>query len=414
LGADPHRPAGISAFRIIAVVCVSQVLVQIGAFSVPALLPVFIAQWALSNTDAGWIISAFYAAYTLSVPVLVSLTDRIDPKKIYLGSAAFTAIAAIGYATLADGLWSAMFFRALAGIGWAGTYMPGLKALSDFVEGPRQSRAVALHAASVGVSGALSFVIAGAVASNFGWRWGIGLGGVGAVLAFIVMATALPGRAPVRSGPRALLDFRPVLRNRSALAYSLGYMVHTWEMNTFRAWVVTFLVFSAAYSGGGPNWAAPVAVATALALAGIWASVSGNEIAIRIGRRKFILIVMFASMAMAATIGFASVLSYEIVAVLCIVYGVLIWADSASLTAGAVGSALPGQRGATLAVHSTLGYAGGFAGPLVAGFILDSADGGTLAWGLAFASVAAVLTIGPLALFILRPKDLPGDRPGAL
>ena len=71
-----------SPFRIIAVVCASQVLVQIGAFAVPALLPIFIDQWALSNTDAGWIVSAFYAAYTLAVPVLVSLTDRIDPKKI--------------------------------------------------------------------------------------------------------------------------------------------------------------------------------------------------------------------------------------------------------------------------------------------------------------------------------------------
>jgi MFS family permease len=403
-----------SPTRIVIVVCVSQVLVQIGAFAVPALLPTFIDEWALSNTDAGWIIAAFYAAYTLSVPVLVSLTDRVDPKRIYLGSAAFTAVAAIGYATLAEGPWSAMLFRALAGIGWARTYMPGLKALSDFVEGPRQSRAVALHAASVGVSGALSFVIAGTVASAFGWRWGVALGGAGAVLAFIVMATLLPGRAPVRAGgaQRALLDFRPVLRNRSALAYSLGYMVHTWEMNTLRAWVVTFLVFSAAHAGGGPYWATPAAVATALSLAGIWASVSGNEVAIRIGRRKFILIVMFASMALAAGIGFASVLSYEIVAGLCILYGMLIWADSASLTAGAVGSALPGQRGATLAVHSTLGYAGGFVGPLVAGMILDGAGGiGVMAWGLAFASVAVVLIVGPLALLILRPRDLPGDRP---
>ncbi len=392
-------------------------LAQIGAFAVPALLPIFIDEWALSNTDAGWIIGAFYAAYTVSVPILVSLTDRIDPKRIYLGSAAFTALAGIGYAALADGLWSAMLFRALAGIGWAGTYMPGLKALSDFVEGPRQSRAVALHAASVGVSGAMSFVIAGTVADAFGWRWGIALGGAGAVLAFIVMATMLPGRAPIPApdggGQRALLDFRPVLRNRSALAYSLGYMAHTWEMNTLRAWVVTFLVFSAAHAGGGPQWAVPAAVATALSLAGIWASVSGNEIAIRIGRRKFILIVMFASMALAAGIGFASALSYELVAVLCIAYGVLIWADSSSLTAGAVGSALPGQRGATLAVHSTLGYAGGFAGPLAAGLILDAVGGGVMAWGLAFASVAAVLTIGPLAMLILRPKDLPGDRRNA-
>jgi len=33
-----------------------------------------------------------------------------------------------------------------------------------------------------------------------------------------------------------LLDFRPVLRNRSAFAYSLAYCVHTLEMNALRGW----------------------------------------------------------------------------------------------------------------------------------------------------------------------------------
>ena len=111
-----------SHFRIIAVVCTAQVLAQIGAFAIPALLPTFIADWNLSGTEAGWIIGAFYVSYTLTVPVLVSLTDRMDPKRIYLGAVAFTAIAALGYATLADGFWSAFAFRLLAGVGWAGKH----------------------------------------------------------------------------------------------------------------------------------------------------------------------------------------------------------------------------------------------------------------------------------------------------
>ena len=71
-----------SHFRIITIVCTAQVFAQIGAFAVPALLPIFIADWSLSGTEAGWIIGAFYASYTLTVPVLVSLTDRIAPKRI--------------------------------------------------------------------------------------------------------------------------------------------------------------------------------------------------------------------------------------------------------------------------------------------------------------------------------------------
>jgi MFS family permease len=88
----------------------------------------------------------------------------------------------------------------------------------------------------------------------------------------------------------------------------------------------------------------------------------------------------------------------------------LIWADSSSLTAGASGTAREGQRGATLAVHSTLGYAGGFLGPLVLGIVLDVAGGpSVLGWGIAFGHLALALLVGPLALGILKPAGLAGD-----
>ncbi|MBT5109622.1 MAG: MFS transporter [Rhodospirillaceae bacterium] len=402
-------------------------MAQIGAYSIPALLPSFIDEWSMTNTEAGWVVGMFYAGYTLSVPVLVSLTDRVDPKRIYLFGVGMTTFSALGYALLADGFWWAVAFRTLWGIGWAGTYMPGLKALSDFIEGPGQSRAVAAHAASVGISGAASFLIAGTVAEWFGWRWGVALGGLGAGLAFVLMALFLPARAPVPApvaagAPKtALLDFRPVLRNRSALAYSLGYCVHTWEMNALRAWVVVFLTFVAANQGVGnqggagegwvSQWLTPTAVATVMGLLGVWASVSGNELARRFGRRRYIFLVMVLSMAVAAVIGFASAISYTIAAVLVLVYATLIWADSSSLTAGAVGSALPGQRGATMAVHSTLGYAGGFVGPLAVGMILDMAGGASsFAWGLAFLHIAIIMSVGPIALWLFKPADLDGDR----
>ena len=116
-------------------------------------------------------------------------------------------------------------------------------------------------------------------------------------------------------------------------------------------------------------------------------------------------------MLVAGVIGFSSSVSYELAAGLCIVYGILIWADSSSLTAGAVGSAVPGQRGATMAMHSTLGYAGGFVGPLVMGAILDLSGGeSAVAWGIAFAHITLVMALGLLAIIVLRPKDLAGDR----
>lgn len=390
--------------RLVAIMCLAQVLVQIGAYAWPALLPTFMTAWRLDNSDAGWITGIFYGAYTLSVPFLVSLTDRVDPKRVYLFGAATTAAAHLAFAFLVDGFWSALAARALAGIGWAGSYMTGLKLLSDWVEGPLMSRAVAGHAAGVGVAGALSFVFADSLASAFGWPVAFGISGACAATAFgmiLILAPRQPRRAAARA-PAPLLDFRPVLRNRIAMAYAVGYCVHTWEMNALRGWAVAFLAFVAAGSAGAV-WMSPAVVTTVMALLGTAASVLGNEASIHWGRVRLVRIAMTLSILCAAIIGFVGSMSYPLAVALVIAYGIVIWLDSSSLTAGTTTSAEPTRRGATLAIHSMLGYAGGFVGPLAFGFTLDLAGGMSReAWGLAFAGVGAVVLVGQLASEALR------------
>src|SRR5262245_64195443 len=92
------RPAG----RLVAVVCTAQVLVQIGAFFWPALMPGIMPLWKLTNSEAGWITASFYGAYMFAVPVLVTLTDRIDPKRIYLFGVAATVLGHLLFSLLAD------------------------------------------------------------------------------------------------------------------------------------------------------------------------------------------------------------------------------------------------------------------------------------------------------------------------
>ncbi|MDX1431163.1 MAG: MFS transporter [Gammaproteobacteria bacterium] len=406
-------PAYRSNTVVIAVFCLAQTLAQLGAFTFPALLPRFLELWQLSHTQAGWLSGIFFGAYSLSVPVLVTLTDRVPATRIYMCAVALSTLAHLGMALLAEGFWSALLFRVMAGIGWAGTYMVGLRALTDQVEGPAQSRAVAMHAASIGVSGSLSFLVAGLVATRLDWHAAFVAGALGTLGALAVAALAFPrARPPRRADGTRLLDFRPVLANRSAMAYAVGYCVHTWEMFVVRSWVVTFLVFTAAQSGERPSFLVPTVVAMLMELVGTAMSVLGNEMAVRIGRQRWILAVMLASMAIATVVGFASAWGYGVATALCLVYNALIYADSASLTAGTVGSAAPGRRGATLAVHAMLGYGGGFVGPLVMGVILDALGGESVTgWGLGFAHLALIMIAGPVALRVLKPADLAGDRP---
>ena len=96
--------------RGVVAMCAAQACAQIGAFGVAALLPTLIVGWSLSNTEAGWISGIYYAAYTLVVPLLSSLADRVDPKRVYLGSVALTAVAFAGFAWVATGFWSALAF----------------------------------------------------------------------------------------------------------------------------------------------------------------------------------------------------------------------------------------------------------------------------------------------------------------
>jgi predicted MFS family arabinose efflux permease len=408
-----HFSERLSGPRLVAAVCAAQVLVQIGAFFWPALLPGLMPLWGLTNSEAGWITAAFYAAYMLSVPILVTLTDRIDAKLVYLFGVGCTIVAHLTFGLVAEGFWSALWLRALAGIGWAGTYMTGVKLLADKVHEKLMSRAVAGHAASIGVSGAISFACAELLSRFFGWRSAFVIAGSCAVIAWAIVAFSAPRRTvstkPADGG--ALFDFRPVFRNRSAMAYAQAYGVHTLEMNALRGWGVAFLGFVGMTAGESEWQLGPAYVLTALGLIGTAASVFGNEMAIRFGRTRLITVAMIGSMVVAGSLGYAGTSSYALAVLLLLVYGFVVWLDSSSLTAGAAGTADPARRGATLAVHSSLGYAGGFMGPLIIGYTLDALGGmSRAAWSTAFV-IVAVLTLVSLVIFrLLGPRALSGDR----
>jgi MFS family permease len=390
-----------SPFPLIATLCVAEVLGMAGFAAFPALLPGFFAEWGLSNTDAGWINGIFFAGYLVSVPVLLALTDRVDPRRIYLLCMVVSGVSNLGFAMMAEGFWTALGLRCLAGVGLAGTYMPGLKILGDRLEGAVQSRAVAYYTASFGIGAGLSLYFSGKLDAVFGWQTTFALAAVGPLAVLPLMA--LVGKTPATDAPRTrLLDFRPVLHCRPAMAYVVAYAVHNWELFAFRSWLVVFLVFAAERNPGASAWD-PILVAALVNLVATPSSIIGNELAGRFGRRRILYWVMGASGAMACVFGFASALPYGVLVFAVFFYGALIGADSASITAGAVANAPPGYRGATMGVHACIGFMGSFAGPLAMGVILDVAGGGgsVLSWGLAFASSAVVVVLGPVALMIL-------------
>ena len=380
-----------------------------GFSSFAALLPSFTRDWSLSNTEAGWIGGIYYAGYTAAVPVLVTLTDRIDPRRIYLLSTAAGGLACLAFALLADGFWTALALRALAGAGLAGTYMPGLKALTDRLAGTTQARAVAYYTSSFGIGASASYVLTGQLDLLLGWRGAFSAAAIGSAVAYAIAAVTLKSPPTVGHAAPSLLDFRPVLRNRAVIACVIAYAAHNFELFGFRSWIVAFLAFSASLTAHGGIAIDPTLIAAGVTILSLPGSIIGNEIALKLGRRATIIAAMSLSALAACLIGFAAPLPMAALIPLTLLYAGLVSADSSALTSSVVASADPRYRGMTMALYSSVGFVGAFLGPLAFGIALDLVSnemGGAsvIGWGTGFAALGAGVAVGPLAFVLLRPN----------
>jgi MFS family permease len=376
-----------------------------GFATYPALLPVLRAEWGMNNSQAGLISGIFFAGYMAATPVLVSLTDRIDARRIYLLATALACGGSLGFALLARSLWPAMLFQMMVGAGLAGTYMPGLRLLTDHFPGATPSRAVAFYTATFGLGTTGSLLLAGAL-EGIGWTWAFAAAALGPLLAGLLVVFSFPARPPDPGGPPSgvFFDFRPVLRNREAMGYILGYTAHCWELFGLRSWLPAFFAFSLGLTASqGGFWFGASALAAWINMIGPLASIFGNEVAVRRGRKSLVLAVMAASGTLACLVGFSAGLPILVVFLLMALYFLLVMGDSAALTAGLVAAAEPGRKGIAMALHSLMGFGAGFLAPLVFGVVLDAAGGNesVTAWGFAYAALG-IWSLVAVALALLR------------
>lgn len=406
----PSPPAGGFTPPVVTVVClcVAEVTGMLGVFAFPALLPHFMQIWELSGNQAGWINGIYFIGYTGAVPVLTSLTDRMDARRIYLAGCVIGIISNLGFAYLAAGFWSALLFRALCGISLAGTFIPGLKALMDRLAPSAQPRSIAFYTACFGLGMSLSFFVTGKLFHAWGWETAFAAAAAGSGLALVLAAAVLTPVLPPASSAtvnRHILDFRPVWQNRNARAYILAYMCHTWEMFAARAWLVAFMAFNLSLHPGSEGRLIPTTVMAVAGIAGMLASIAGAELAVRFPRKTMVIVVMGVSGLVSMTIGFCGVLDPAWMAVLCIVYTIFFQGDSAAIHAGVITAARPDLRGATMALQSLGGFGAAALGTIAAGWVLDLSGGGhtVFSWGITFASMGVASIIG--VILVTRIAD---------
>src|SRR5215471_6550984 len=197
--------APLTGQALFAAMCLGQVGNLLTHVVVPAVMPQHLMpHWGLTAAQAGLMASAYAFGYMLAVPVLTTLTDRIDARKILAAGSALSGLATFMFGVFADDLWSATLIWGIAGVGFAGAYMPGLKALADRLAAGDTSRSITLYTGSFSIGVGLSFLVAQLVADRFGWRAAFYVTGAGPL---IMLAVCL-GLSSVQPVPvqGALLD----------------------------------------------------------------------------------------------------------------------------------------------------------------------------------------------------------------
>ena len=392
----------LQAKALVWAMCIGQIGNLLPHVVVPAVMVQhLIPLWGMTNTQAGLLASAYAAGYMLAVPFLSSLTDRYDARRILLLGSLCSGLSTLAFALFATSWLTGLFIWGLAGASFAGAYMPGLRALTDRLETADASRSITLYTASYSMGVGFSFLVSQLVADAYGWRWSFGITGLGP----LIMAFVAWRMKPVLPIPKEghLLDVRPVLRNRPAMAYILSYGAHCFELYGFRTWLVAFWTFVISRHQGDslPDAMTVSFLASLLAMP---ASILGNELSLRFGRASAISWIQVISALTALSIGVLAGGSAWVILVLIFIYAVTVPADSGSLTAGMMSYAQPQFKGLTLAMHSTVGFGLSALSGWMVGLALDF-HGGTQdpqAWLAAFGVLAAGVMLGPLALRLLR------------
>ena len=206
------------------------------------------SELALSDTQAGLLMTGFVVVYMVASPAFGALGDRsARPRLVAAGVFLWSlATTVAGFARSFAGLFLA---RSAVGIGEAayGTISPGL--LADLFPRSARGRAMAVFFAAIPVGAALGYVVGGLVEQALGWRAAFFVAGVpGLLLAFLCLRITDPPRgaqdeesaAPAHR-PTVLGSYRDLFGNRSYLLTVLGYAAYTFAVGGMAFWMPAFL-----------------------------------------------------------------------------------------------------------------------------------------------------------------------------
>jgi MFS family permease len=379
--------------KIVILSCFIQMISMTGFAVWPIYLIELQKSWNLSNSEAGWISGSFYIGYVIATPLLVSMTDTFDARKVYFFSSLLGCLGLLSLSFFASNAINASICWSLVGAGLAGTYMPGLQILNSRLNKVSREKYVAIYTSFFGLGIAFSFSIFGILKSyNVEWENAF------LYASIILLICSFPllffsgeeieerKRKKYEGIIKVIIPIFSTFKNKKALPFILGYGGHTYELFGFRSWTFPCILFLSTHFQTPLSDAVIANAIGLMGFLGIFASIYGAKYCINKDRAKVVskmgLICFIGSIITAISFWF----SFWLALLMLFIYNALIVLDSGSLTTGVVINGNPEDRGVRLALHSMVGFLGGALGGPIVGFVLDNFGGQSshVAWFLSF------------------------------
>lgn len=154
---------------IIGLICLATTINYIDRQSLSVVAPIISKEFNLSNQDYSWLPFWFLFAYSLMQIFSGRLIDLIGTKKGFSLSIIWWSIANMLHA-FGQGLWSFSVYRFLLGVGEAGNYPAGLKAIAEWFPKKERATAVGIINAGTGLGAILAPPIVAFLVFYYGWK----------------------------------------------------------------------------------------------------------------------------------------------------------------------------------------------------------------------------------------------------